>query len=141
MTRLTDYGIMLLTYFARDSARLMRNARDLAIQARLPRPTVSKILKALAHKGLLEARRGARGGFALAKSPEEITVAEIVGALEGPLGITDCSIHSGNCTLEPVCIVRSNWRRINSVVIDALQRITLAEMAHPWRPVELRRTV
>jgi len=132
MTRLTDYGIMLLTYIARDPELLMRNARDLATKAHLPLPTVSKILKVLAREGLLVAHRGAKGGFSLARRPEEIAVAEIINALEGPIAITECSVHaSGKCELEWLCPVGSNWQRINQAVREALENITLAEMAHP----------
>jgi FeS assembly SUF system regulator len=131
MTRLTDYGIVLLTLFARDPKRPMRSARDLAAEAHLPQPTVSKLLKVLARHGLLEAHRGVRGGFNLARPASEITVSDVVAALEGPIGVTECSTHSGGCSIERFCIVRSNWRKINEVVQDALRGITLAEMARP----------
>src|SRR5713101_1894328 len=130
--RLTDYGIILLTYIARDSELLLRNARDLAAEAHLPLPTVSKILKALARAGLLVAHRGVKGGFSLARHPEEISVAEIISALEGPIALTECSVHTpGGCQLEPLCPVGSNWQRINQAVRKALENLTLAEMTHP----------
>src|SRR5438552_12430942 len=97
MTRLTDYGIMLLTLFARDAMRPLRSARDLSDQAHLPLPTVSKLLNVLARHNLLEAYRGVKGGFRLARGPEEITVAQIIHALEGPIGVTECSSHGGMC--------------------------------------------
>jgi FeS assembly SUF system regulator len=131
MTRLTDYGIVLLTLFARDPKRPMRSARDLAAEAHLPQPTVSKLLKVLARHGLLEAHRGVKGGFNLARPASEITVADVVEALEGPIGVTECTAHSGGCVIERFCIVRANWRKINHVVHDALRGITLAEMARP----------
>lgn len=147
LARLTDYGILLLTHFARDPERGPRSARELSALAKLPLPTASKILKTLAHHGLLEAHRGVKGGFRLARKPEEITVAQIVTALEGPIGVTQCSSHSGDCVLEQSCIVRSNWRKINQVVLEALKGITLAEMARPLSlvpaaaPADFRRGV
>ena len=131
MTRLTDYGIMLLTLFARDGKRLMRSARDLAEESRLPLPTVSKLLKVLARHDLLEAHRGVKGGFRLARLAEKVTVAEIIQALEGPIGVTECSSHDGTCGIERSCIVRGNWQKINVVVLEALAKISLAEMTHP----------
>ncbi len=132
ITRLTDYGIMLLTNFVRDEQHPMRNARDLASQAHLPLPTVSKILKVLARKGLLKAYRGVKGGFRLARRPEEITVAQIVDAVEGHLGITECSFTApGTCDLEEGCPVQTNWQKISRAVWTALEDITLAEMARP----------
>jgi FeS assembly SUF system regulator len=110
----------------------MHNARDLAVEAHLPLPTVSKILKVLAREGLLVAHRGVKGGFSLARQPEEISVAEIINALEGPIAITTCSFHApGRCQLERLCPVGSNWQRINQVIREALENITLSEMTHP----------
>lgn len=134
ITRLTDYGIMLLTYFAKDGLHPMRNARDLAAQSHLPLPTVSKILKVLARKGLLTAQRGAKGGFRLARRPDQITVAEIVDAVEGHMGITECSFSKpGSCDLEVNCPVQNNWQKISHAVWGALENITLADMAKPLR--------
>ena len=131
MTRLTDYGIMLLTLFARDDKHPMKSARDLSVEAKLPLPTVSKILKLLAKHGLLEAHRGVRGGFTLSRKPEAITMATVINALEGPIGVTDCCAPASDCGIENSCIVKSNWMKINRVVFGALDRITLAEMTHP----------
>ena len=136
MTRLTDYGIMLLTHFVRDGGQKIHSARELAVNSKVPQPTVSKIFKLLARNGLLVAHRGVKGGFTLARKPDEITVAEIVKAIEGPISFTECSAHPGKCEVERLCIVRSNWRRINDVVVDALRRITLADMARPFAFVQ-----
>ena len=134
LSKLTDYGILLLSLFARYAGRGMRSARDLSAEARLPLPTVSKLLKTLARQGLLEAHRGVKGGFTLARRPDAITVADIIGAIEGPIGVTDCSTDDGDCDIERTCIVRGNWKKINRVVIDALRGMTLAEMARPLEP-------
>ena len=131
MTRLTDYGILLLTLFARDEKRPQKSARDLSEEAKLPLPTVSKILKLLAKHGLLEAHRGVRGGFTLTRKPDQITMASVINALEGPIGVTDCCAPASDCGIENSCIVKSNWMKINRVVFGALDRITLAEMTHP----------
>jgi len=84
ISKLTDYGIMLLTYMARGPALLTYSAPELAARSNLPLPTVSKLLKTLARRGVLIAQRGAKGGFSLARRPEDISVAEIIQALEGP---------------------------------------------------------
>ena len=141
LTRLTDYGILLLTTFARSDGR-QRSARELASEARLPLPTVSKLLKLLARSGLLEAHRGVKGGFTLARTPDRITIAEVIDALEGPIGVTECSSHDdgGGCGIVRTCITRGHWMKINQAVLGALRGITLAEMARPTdeAPVELR---
>jgi len=136
MTRLTDYGVVLLTHITREPSRRTRNAPELAAAAHLPLPTVSKILKILAREGLLVPHRGAKGGFSLAKPATEITVADIIGALEGPIALTECSGRGGErCEIEALCPVSTPWRRINRAVFDALRGITLAEMASPRLPV------
>jgi len=132
ISKLTDYGIMLLTYIAGDSHVPIRNARELAVAAHLPLPTVNKILKMLAREGLLLTHRGVNGGFSLARQPEAISMADIIIALEGPLAMTECSLHTpGVCQLETHCPVRSNWQKINQVVLAALKRLTLADMTRP----------
>jgi FeS assembly SUF system regulator len=131
VTKLADYGIVMLTHLAgRGGASC--NARDLAQDVRLPLPVVSKILKLLAKNGLLESRRGIKGGYGLARRPETITVAEIIRALEGPIAVTECTdrVH-GDCGLEIGCPVRTNWHLINHAIHEALEKITLAEMTRP----------
>jgi len=131
ITKQTDYGIVLLTHLAVHPERQF-NAPDLAAEAQLPLPMVSKILKLLVREGLLASHRGVKGGYSLARPPREISMAEIVAALEGPIAITECIDEMGNCFHEPICQVRGNWQRINSAVRDALAGITLAEMALPF---------
>ena len=132
--KLTDYGIVLLTYFVGDGESSVRTARELAAKAHLPLPTVSKILKALARSSLVISHRGIAGGYSLARAPEEISVAEIIAALEGPLALTECSASApGLCDLEAVCPVRSNWRKINDVVRGALAQLSLADMSRPLK--------
>ena len=72
--------------------------------------------------------RGAGGGYRLARDAGAINLVDVVEAMEGPLGMTECSLHNGACGIEQSCGVRANWRRINDVVADALRAITLAQM-------------
>ncbi|HEV7516793.1 MAG TPA: SUF system Fe-S cluster assembly regulator [Thermoanaerobaculia bacterium] len=130
ITRQTDYGIVLLTHLAAHLARRY-NAPELAAEAHLPLPTVSKILKLLTREGLLASHRGIKGGYSLSRDPEEISMAEIVAALEGPVAITECIDESSGCTYQPTCRVRTNWQRINDALRTALAGISLAEMTHP----------
>ena len=134
MTKQTDYGIVLLSRMAGLPERLF-NATELATDTHLPQPTVSKVLKILARAGLLDSHRGVKGGYTLARDPEEITVTEVIGALEGPIGITECIDDTpGECSLEARCPVRGNWHRINEAIRQALDGISLAEMARPQAP-------
>lgn len=126
--RLTDYGIVLMAHLA-GAGEGPHAARDLAAETELPLPAVSKLLKTLAREGLLVSSRGAKGGYRLARAAEEITVPEMIEALEGPIALTHCALHEGACIQEARCDVRSPWQRINRAVHEALSRITLADLA------------
>ncbi len=131
VTKLADYGIIMLTHFAHNEG-VCQNARDIARDVQLPLPMVSKVLKTLAREGLLTSQRGTKGGYSLARKPEEITVASIIGALEGPIAVTECSDRTrGGCDHARKCPLRTNWNRINEAIHSALEGITLAEMTQP----------
>lgn len=127
VTKLTDYATVVLTTLAAQSDAV-HSASELAERAGLEVPTVAKVLKPLAQAGLVVGFRGANGGYRLARVASEISLIEIVEAIEGPLGMTECSVHAGACGIEQSCNVRANWRRINDVVADALRGVTLAQM-------------
>ncbi|MBX6420553.1 MAG: SUF system Fe-S cluster assembly regulator [Sinobacteraceae bacterium] len=126
--KLTDYGTVVMATLAAEPQAL-RNAQALAAATHLSVPTVSKLLRQLARAGLLESARGAQGGYRLARAPARITVADVVAALEGPIALTQCAIHSGDCAIEPHCAVRANWRLIDTAIRQALEAVTLEHMA------------
>jgi FeS assembly SUF system regulator len=127
VTKLTDYATVVLTALAARPDAVL-SAAELAERAGLEMPTVAKLLKPLAQAGLVEGFRGTNGGYRLARAASQISLVEIVEAMEGPLGMTECSVHAGACGIEHSCGVRANWRRINDVVADALRSVTLAQM-------------
>jgi FeS assembly SUF system regulator len=131
ISRLTDYGIVIMAHLAEREDDDSHNARELAKDTRLPAPVVSKILKSLTRAGLLVSQRGSKGGYSLARPPAEISVVEMIAALEGPVGITECTIQPGACAQEPSCQVRDPWQRINGAVHAALAKITLADLGKP----------
>ena len=125
---LTDYGIVLLAHLAGERGGTTHNARELAGRSSLPLPVVSKILKTLTHEGLLVSHRGAKGGYGLARDAEEISVAEVIAALEGPIALTECTLGPGHCDQEVSCRTRLPWQRINLAISQALARVSLAEL-------------
>ncbi len=137
--KMTDYGIVLLSYFASHPESKAFTARDLAAEARLPLPTVSKILKMLCRGEVLLSHRGVNGGYRLGQPPESITVAKIIEVLEGPIALTECSSHHGqaatgredNCGLERHCPVMNNWQKISVTVRRALEQLSLKDMVQP----------
>jgi len=130
ISKLTDYGTVVMTYLARESDRL-HAATEIAARIQLSAPTVSKILKTLAREGLVVSHRGAKGGYSLARAPADISMVEIIDALEGPVGLTECGSHPGLCVQEASCSIRANWQHINAAVRQALAGVTLAQMAQP----------
>jgi len=130
ITRLTDYGVLLMTQLAKDMVEV-HNAADLADQVRVPLPTVSKILQILLHENLLESVRGAGGGYRLTRKASDISVRDIIVALEGPIALTECNREAGNCEQESHCATRDNWHMINQAVRHALGDISLKDMIQP----------
>ena len=127
VTRLTDYATLVLAALAQQPGRI-HAASELAERAQLELPTVAKVLKPLAAAGLVQSFRGANGGYRLSRDAEQIALIEIVEAMEGRLGVTDCSGDHASCELESHCAVQAPWRRINDVIADALRSMNLAQM-------------
>ena len=98
----------------------------------LPGATVSQVLKTLAAAGVVASHRGARGGYELAREPEDITVRELVVAFEGPLAVTACVEGAeDNCSVEPLCLLAGGWEQVNSAIRSALDSVTLADLIRP----------
>jgi FeS assembly SUF system regulator len=131
ISKLTDYGIVLLATLAEAGHGATHNARELAEATALPLPMVSKILKSLAQEGFLHSHRGSKGGYGLARSPEAIRVSDIIAALEGPIALMACSAGPGRCEQESRCRVRHPWQRIHQTIHQALEQVTLAQLVQP----------
>ena len=139
LSKLADYGTVVMVYLAKRSQQLC-NARDIALHTHLTVPTVSKILKRLTAAGLLSSVRGVMGGYRLQRPASEISVTEIIYALEEYRGITECSLQPNECSLQGVCHVQGNWRLINQAIESALNSVSLEALARPTlKPIELER--
>lgn len=130
LSKLADYATVLMTAMAAAPGQL-RNGHELAEQTGIPAPTVAKLLKSLARGGLLESLRGAHGGYRLTRDAAAISVADVIRALEGPIAVTECSQHGSGCDMESTCSTRSNWQLINQAIRQALESVSLAQMARP----------
>ena len=132
LSKLTDYALVVMSCMARGSNQSSRTARDLSAELRLPLPTVSKLLKELLQSGLLVSHRGTKGGYSLTREPHEISLAEIIAAMEGPIALTECSTDTiGLCELEPCCAIKKNQQIISQAVRGVLDRLTLADLIQP----------
>jgi FeS assembly SUF system regulator len=130
LSKLADYGVIVATHMAADPER-QATAAMLAAETRLPRATVAKLLKALAHAGLVTATRGAAGGYRLARLARAISVAEVVAAIDGNIGLTQCSVHVADCARTNYCPTRPHWAAINRAVEEALEAVSLDAMISP----------
>ncbi len=131
MTNLADYAVVLMSYMAAFPARTF-SATEIAQATQIPGPTVSKILGAMARGQLLASHRGLNGGFSLARSPDNISIADIISVVDGPIALTNCIQHSpGECDMETGCRMRPHWQKINDAVQNALHSVSLAEVAAP----------
>jgi FeS assembly SUF system regulator len=128
MGKLTDYATVVLASLAQEPGQ-HRAATELAERTRLSRPTVSKVLKGLQRAGMVISSRGSQGGYRLARSPEQITAAQILDVFEGPIAITECSGASSQCGIERQCRVGSAWQRVNAAIRRALEEVTLRQLA------------
>ena len=126
ISKLTDYAILIMVELTRN--RELLSAQALAERVHVESPTASKVLKLLARSGLLESYRGANGGYRVSRSAEKISVAEVIAAIEGPIAMTECSVHEGLCSVEASCNARDNWQMISRAVAGALEDISLAHM-------------
>jgi len=129
ISKMTDYAILVMVELTRSRETLSAHAVAEIVHVEVP--TASKVLKLLAGAGLLDSYRGAAGGYRVNRAADEISVAEVITAIEGPIAMTECSAEPGLCQQEHSCDLRSNWQRISLAVANALQGVTLAEMAAP----------
>ena len=128
ISKMTDYATVILARLALAPERQF-TAAQLADQTHLAQPTVSKVLKLLLRRGLLRSTRGLHGGYRLARPAGEITAAQILDALEGPIALIECARHVHHCSIESTCGVGRAWLRVNLALRRVLEDITLVELA------------
>lgn len=131
---MADYAVMLLARLAAEPDELM-SAASLSDATGLSPTTVSKILGMLTRGGLLKSQRGIGGGFRLARNSQNITVTEIIEAVDGPIALTNCLEDTGDdCSVQSLCSMRHHWLIINSAIRGALSEVTLSEIAASSTP-------
>lgn len=136
LTNLADYAVVLMCEIANAPDRV--SAQGLSASTGIPVPTVSKILNALGRGNLLTSHRGLKGGFALAREAEDITVADIIEAIDGPIALTHCSEPEDiNCCYTEICSMRPKWQVINGAVRGALEQVSLASLITPMSGKEI----
>ncbi len=126
--RLPDYGLVIATVFV--DAESLLTTKDITQRSKIPLATVRKLLKYLVDAGLIKSFRGNKGGYTLARPAAEISVADIIQAIDGPIALTDCSgINPENqCSLEASCPLAHKWCEINKEIVAKLQSVSIKEI-------------
>ena len=133
ISKMTDYAIMVMVELHASHGEVL-SAHALAERSQLELPTVSKVLKLLVKTNLVDSYRGSNGGYSLERKAKDVSVAEIIAAIEGPIAMTECSVEEGLCAQESICSLRGNWQRISIAIAKAMEGVSLAEMAQPVKP-------
>lgn len=129
LSKMTDYAVVMMVHMGQSKGRVFSSAH-IAEETGVPLPTVSKLLKELARGGMLTSIRGVNGGYRMDRTSENVSVAEVVQALEGPIALTACVDGADdNCNVESFCGMRGNWNKVNTAIRVALEGVSLAEMA------------
>ena len=128
LTHLADYAVVLMTAAARRDAGARLSTAELAGETGVPLPTAQKLMGLLATAGLLSSVRGAGGGFTLARPVSDISLADIVEAVEGPIAMTVCSEGRSDCALDAHCRIKPHMGIVGAKVRGALGAVSLREL-------------
>lgn len=138
LSKKTDYGLLALRYLAAEAPSGVASARVIAERHDIPVELLAKVLQRLARRGFVAAQKGAHGGYHLTRPASEISLAEIVQAIDGPLAITACGRDDEErCEQFGACTVRDPLSRVKERILSVLRDITLAEMAPVEAPMPM----
>jgi FeS assembly SUF system regulator len=131
LTHLADYAVVMMTAAARREPGERLSASELAAETGVPLPTAQKLMGKLASAGLLSSTRGAGGGFTLARLGQDISLADVIEAVEGPIAMTQCSgsEEASDCALDAHCRVKPHMNVVSTAVRGALGAVTLQSLA------------
>ena len=130
VTRLADYAVLIISSFIGQEKDIV-SAQKIIKKTGLQNATVMKLLSILVKKNILEAFRGAQGGYKLKKNLENISIKELIEAIEGPVSLTDClGSNKNNCNLFDVCITKNTWSIVNSAIKDTLENIKIKDISN-----------
>lgn len=128
LSKMTDYAVVVLADMAKRNNQMV-SATLLAEATKLPEPTVSKILKSLAKHGVVASMRGANGGYVLERSIGDISMADVITALDGPIALTSCVEESTSCCdRADHCAIKGKWNPVNQAMQQALENVSLKQM-------------
>lgn len=133
LSKKADYALMAMKHLAvrgDHAAGGSSSAREIAEQYDIPIELLAKVLQRLVRRGLLASQQGTRGGYQLARAPQQISVADVIQAIDGPVTVTACSTVAGaTCEQFAKCNVRDPLWRVRERILAALGECTIAELA------------
>jgi FeS assembly SUF system regulator len=134
VSRMADYAVLLVCKMSKNEDKFY-SANELSLNTSLKTTTINKILTKLTKANITSSIRGVTGGYKLAMGADDISVGNIIDIIDGRVALTVCveKGENNNCELESVCTSRSNWQVINNAVCDALNSISIEEMANPFK--------
>lgn len=144
LTKKVGYGLIALTHLARQPREQLASARSIAEEFGVPASLLMNILKELSSAGYVDSVRGARGGYRLSRDPESVTLAELIGTLEGPIRVAECitapsgSQPKAECPLSGSCPIMGPVQMVQDRIYNVMSGLTLAdvatESADAWQP-------
>jgi Rrf2 family protein len=142
LSKKADYALIAMKHLALREGQGSASAREIAEQYSIPVELMAKVLQRLVRRGLLVSQQGTRGGYQLSRAPIQITVADVIQAIEGPVTVTACSTDEGQCEQFSKCNVRDPLYRVRERILSALGECTIAELAaDPPAPAPARPAV
>ena len=133
LSKRADYGLIALKHLAMYNSAVHDgsscSAADISEMYKLSAPLMAKVLQKLAKGGLVAARHGSSGGYALARDAAHISALDVIRAIDGPLFITSCVTSHGTCDLTTTCSIREPLRRVNEGILQVLSSVTISQMS------------
>jgi Rrf2 family protein len=129
LSKKADYALLAVRHLAGSGPRVSVSARELAETYGIPPELLAKVLQRLVRSGLLESRQGIRGGYGLARAAADISVAEVIQAVDGPMTVTACTEQDHTCDQYDKCNIRDPLWRIKDRIVSALAATSVAELA------------
>jgi Rrf2 family protein len=126
ITRQADYALRAMIYLAKLDPTQRAATSQIAVEQRIPPSFLAKIISQLSIAGLIHTSRGARGGVSMARSPEEVSVLEVVEAIDGPISLNDCTGDPSACPFSEDCPLRPLWCETQAELIDRLRKTNFA---------------
>jgi Rrf2 family protein len=140
LTKKTDYALMAINYMSYRKTTFVANTRNIAETYNSPRELLAKILQKLAREGIIGSQNGPKGGYTLLKEPGNLTLGEVIRAIEGPIQIVRCIEGDTSCSQTAQCTIQSPLRKIETQIVDFLDRITIDKLTKETSSEDLKVT-